>query len=147
MSALVLCDVNVLLFGLMAQSEHHQRCRRELDKLRAQGDQFAASELVLSAVVRIATNPKIFKPAPQTHEVFPYVNAWRTHPRAVLIQPGPRHWGLFEDLVTQANIRGGDVSDAYFAALAMEHGCVWWTTDDDFKRFAGLQTRHLLHDA
>ena len=36
------------------------------------------------------------------------------------------------------------VSDAYLAALAIEHGCELVTTDSDFSRFRGLRWRHPL---
>jgi hypothetical protein len=36
------------------------------------------------------------------------------------------------------------VPDAYFAALAIESGCDWITTDRDFARFKGLRWRHPL---
>jgi hypothetical protein len=36
------------------------------------------------------------------------------------------------------------VTDAYFAALALESGCEWVTTDRDYARFAGLAWRHPL---
>jgi len=40
--------------------------------------------------------------------------------------------------------RGSMVTDAYFAALALESGCEWVTTDRDYARFAGLAWRHPL---
>jgi hypothetical protein len=60
------------------------------------------------------------------------------------VSPGSRHWRIFEDLVVQSSIRGGDTTDAYLAALALEHGCQWWTTDAGFKRFPGLRWKNLL---
>ena len=36
------------------------------------------------------------------------------------------------------------VTDAYLAALAIEHGCEFVTTDSDFARFEGLRWRHPL---
>jgi predicted nucleic acid-binding protein len=36
------------------------------------------------------------------------------------------------------------ISDAYHAALAIEHGCEWITADRHFARFAGLRWRHPL---
>ena len=36
------------------------------------------------------------------------------------------------------------VTDACFAALALESGCEWVTTDRDYARFAGLAWRHPL---
>ena len=59
------------------------------------------------------------------------------------IEPGPRHWTIFRDLVLATGIRGSDTTDAYLAALAMEHGCEWWTKDGGFSRFPGLRWRNL----
>ena len=47
-------------------------------------------------------------------------------------------------MVTSLGIRGPDTTDAYFAALAVEHGCEWWTLDRDFDRFPTLRWRNLL---
>jgi hypothetical protein len=61
---------------------------------------------------------------------------------APLIAPTRRHWDLFVQL--SANVQGPLVSDAYLAALAIEHGCELITTDADFSRFNGLRWRHPL---
>ena len=39
-------------------------------------------------------------------------------------------------------IHGALVTDAYLAALAIEHGCELITTDSGFARFSGLRWRH-----
>ena len=67
-------------------------------------------------------------------------------PTAVPVAPGPRHWEVFTDLVQRAGCRGGLVSDAYHAAVAIEHGCEWITTDRDYARFPGLRWRHPLDE-
>ncbi len=36
-------------------------------------------------------------------------------------------------------MRGSLVADAYLAALAIEAGCEWVTTDRDYSRFEGLR--------
>jgi predicted nucleic acid-binding protein len=41
----------------------------------------------------------------------------------------------------KSGTRGPRVSDAWFAALAIEHGCTWITFDRDYARFDGLQWR------
>lgn len=41
------------------------------------------------------------------------------------------------------DIRDSEVTDAYLAALAIESGCEWWTTDRGFGRFPGLCWRNL----
>jgi predicted nucleic acid-binding protein len=40
-----------------------------------------------------------------------------------------------------ASVRGARVSDAWFAALAIEGACTWITYDRDYARFPGLEWR------
>jgi predicted nucleic acid-binding protein len=60
------------------------------------------------------------------------------------VTPGPRHWGIFIKLCNDAGVKGNLVADAYLAALAIESGCEWVTTDGDFARFSGLRWKHPL---
>jgi hypothetical protein len=141
---LILCDVSVLVSAGMPESPHHAACRAAVKRATAGQDPLAVSDLILAAVVRIATNPRIWRKPASTASAFGFVGALRAHARAVAVEPGPRHWRIFEDLATGLAIRGGDLTDAYLAALALEHGCEWWTIDAGFARFPGLRWRNLL---
>ncbi|MBM4037366.1 MAG: type II toxin-antitoxin system VapC family toxin [Planctomycetes bacterium] len=44
----------------------------------------------------------------------------------------------------RAEAKGNLVADAFLAALAIENGCEWITTDRDYARFPGLRWRHPL---
>ena len=66
----------------------------------------------------------------------------REQPSCVPIMPGPRHWPIFCDLCRQADVKGSHIWDAYLAAMAIEHGCEWITSDRDFARFPALRWRH-----
>ena len=85
----------------------------------------------------------MYRPTPSTADVFAYVDAIRETPGAVRIEPGERHWAIFRDLVSSTGIHGADITDAWLAALAIEHACEWWTTDRGFARFPGLRWRNL----
>ena len=56
-----------------------------------------------------------------------------------MVEPGAGHWAIFERLCHATSTIGPRVTDAWFAALAIEHGCEWVTTDRDFARFPGLK--------
>jgi uncharacterized protein len=142
----ILCDVNVLLGAMVERSPHHAVCRGELERLRSRPREMALSELILAAVVRIGSNPRIFQPTPTPEEVFRFVEALTSQAEVRRIEPGPRHWIIFRSLVLETGIRGSDTTDAYLAALAMEHGCEWWTTDGGFSRFTGLRWRNLAKE-
>ena len=73
-----------------------------------------------------------------------FVHAFRTQPNAVMIFPGLRHWGIFQRLCREAGAKGNLVPDAWLAALAIESGCEFVTTDRDFARFPELRWRHPL---
>jgi len=94
--------------------------------------------------VRIGSNPRVFDPCPTPAEVFSFVDALSTQPETRRVAPGPRHWTIFRDLVLGGEIRGADTTDAYLAALAIEQGCEFWTTDRGFGRFPGLRWRNLI---
>jgi len=140
----ILCDVGVYLNALIERAPHHEVCRMAVEQMRANPSEAAVSELVLAAVVRIGTNPKVFRPTPTAQEVFEFVAAVRTPVGTTPVTPGPRHWQIFQDLVLGGGISGADTTDAYLAALAIESRCEWWTTDRGFGRFPGLRWRNLV---
>jgi predicted nucleic acid-binding protein len=58
---------------------------------------------------------------------------------STLIHPGERHWSIFAELCKSSKVSGNLVQDTWFAALAIEHGCQWISTDADYGRFRGLR--------
>src|SRR5439155_11239478 len=102
---------------------------------------FGVSEMVFSSFVRIVTNQRIFQPAAPLDAALAFCNHLRDRPNAILVAPGQRHWTIFTDLCRRAKARGDLVPDAYLAAMAIESGCEWITTDRDFARFPGLRWR------
>lgn len=92
----------------------------------------------------MATHPRVFSPPAPIERALEFAAALRAQPSAVIVSPGPRHWQIFERLCLGAGTKGNLVADAYLAALAIESGSQWITTDRDFSRFPGLRWRHPL---
>jgi uncharacterized protein len=61
---------------------------------------------------------------------------------SVCIDPGQRQWAIFRLLCGEVDARGNLVPDADLAALAIESGCEWVTTERDYSRFRGLRWLH-----
>lgn len=139
-------DVNVLIYAFRRDTDRHSEYRRWLVELAESPAAFGVCEWVLASVVRIATNPKAFKIPSQTSEAVAFCQALLDRPNCRLIRNGERHWGVFVQLCKGAQAKGNLVSDAWFAALAIESGCTWVTTDRDYSRFPGLRWRHPLDD-
>lgn len=124
-----------------ADSTQHGICRDWLRGTLAGDQALALSELVLSSVIRIVTHPRIFDPPSTIDEAVSFANDLRGHEHAIIVAPGNRHWEIFTRLIGEAGVRANLVTDAYFAAIAIESGCELISTDGDFARFPGLKWR------
>ena len=144
---MILLDVNVLVHAFHGASPEHPAYRAWLEATVEADQPFGLSELVLSGFVRVATHPRVFDPPAPVGAALAFADALRSQPNAVIIAPGTRHWEIFERLCVTAGAKGNLVADAYLAALAIESGCEWITSDRDFSRFPGLRWRHPLADA
>jgi toxin-antitoxin system PIN domain toxin len=136
---LFLPDVNVLVYAHRKDSAHHAACRRWLEATLGGEARYAVSELVLSGFIRVVTHRKIFNEPSTLQDALTLAEQIRDQPNASLIEPGERHWTIFRRLCLEAKAKGNLVPDAYLAALAIESGCEWITTDRDFSRFPGLK--------
>ncbi len=96
------------------------------------------STQVLGAVVRISTHPRIFAWPSSLDDALAFSTILLEQPHCQIVQPGPR---VFSDLCRRAQASGNLVQDAWLAALAIESGCEWITTDRDYARFEGLRWR------
>jgi toxin-antitoxin system PIN domain toxin len=141
----ILTDVNVLVYAFREAAHDHRLYRDWLNEQVASPEAFGLSELVLSGAIRVLTHPAIFSPPTPVAAALKYAAALRAQPNCVLVRPGERHWQIFSDLCASANAKGNLVPDAYLAALAIEHGCEWITTDRDYARFPALRWRHPLN--
>ncbi|MCZ7665607.1 MAG: type II toxin-antitoxin system VapC family toxin [Thermoleophilia bacterium] len=141
---MLLLDVNILVYAHREDAPGHEAFRRWLEETIAADAAFAVPELVLSGFLRVVTHPRIFAPPTPLDEALLAVEALRAQPNYLSIAPGPRHWDLFVRLCRTANAKGPLVPDAYLAALAIESGSEWITTDRDFARFPDLHWRHPL---
>ena len=140
-----LCDVNVLVYAHRTDSSpDHSRYAEWLTTLATGPSFFALSESVLGRFVRIVTNPRIFRDPTPTAEAFRFCEELRQRPNARILTPGQAHWEIFRGLCQAVDARGKLVADAQHAALAIECGCEWITTDADFSRFPGLRWSHPL---
>ena len=141
---MILLDVNVLVYAHREECDRHAEYRRWLEGLFASPSPFGVADLVLSGCLRILTHPRVFTIPTPLDTALAYVNQVREQPNCVVVSPGPNHWRIFLELCRVAKARGNLVADAYLAALAIETGSEWVTTDRDFARFRNLTWRHPL---
>ncbi len=119
----------------------HSIYRRWLDGVVNGVEAYGIAPQVLSSLVRICTHPRIYKQPSDIGEAFAFCNSLLEAPNATAITPQERHWSIFQTLCHRSKATGNLVPDAWLAALAIESGCEWITTDGDFGRFEELNWR------
>lgn len=138
---MILPDVNVLIYAFRKDTPQHPVCRRWLDDVVGGEARFGISPLALSAVVRITTNPRAFRQPSSVDEALGFCDDLLSQPHCERVMSGERHWEIFSRVVRNSGTRGPRITDAWFAALAIEHACTWITCDRDYARFPGLEWR------
>jgi toxin-antitoxin system PIN domain toxin len=133
-----LFDVNVLVNAYREDAQHHEPCRAVVEDAVANPAAFGVSSLVLSGFLRVVTHRHVFRTPSSLVDAIEFLDILTGVPQAVPITPGPRHWDIFTGLCLDARATGNLIPDAYLAAIAMESGCEFVTTDRDFARFPGL---------
>ena len=141
---MLLADVNIYIQAFRPELAQHREMRQWLEQLIGGDESYGVAELVLSAFLRIVTNPRAFEYPNTIQDAVAFADEVRNQPNCVLIAAGTRHWDIFTGLCKQVGARGNLVPDAYSAALAIESGSEWVTLDRDFSRFPGLRWRHPL---
>jgi toxin-antitoxin system PIN domain toxin len=135
----ILPDVNVLIYAFRVGVPEHSVCRRWLNSVIDSDQPFAMSPLALAAVVRITTNRRSYTPPSSLEDAFGFGDDLLNQPHCQIVEPGERHWRIFQRLCRESNTVGRRVTDAWYAAVAIEWGCEWITLDRDFARFPGLK--------
>lgn len=131
----------MLIYAFRSDAKDHLQYKAWLESIINEPAAFGAAPLVLGGVVRICTHPRIFTRPSSRDETFEFCRAILDQPNATVVTPMERHWSIFEKICRQSNATGNLVQDAWYAALAIESGAQWITTDRDFARFEGLDWR------
>lgn len=134
----------MLVYAHREDTSQHEQIGAWLEEAVNESAPFGLSPHVLSGMLRVVTHPRVFEQPTPIEIAMEFVESLRTCANCVEVTPGPRHWGIFAGLCRTTGATGNLVPDAYLAALAIESGSEWITTDGDFARYPGLRWRHPL---
>jgi uncharacterized protein len=138
----ILVDANLLLYAEDGRAPQHKRSREWWDQQLSGAGPVCLCWEVISAFIRIGTNPRIYERPLALDEAVARVQSWLDQPCVRVIQPTERHWVVYQDMLKGGQAAANLVPDAHLAALAIEHGCVLHSTDADFARFPRLKWKN-----
>jgi hypothetical protein len=136
---MILPDVNVLIYAFRTEVPEHTICRTWLDAIILGDERFGLSPLTLAAVAGVTTNRRAYVNPSSLNDAFGFCEDLLGQPHCQIVEPRERHWEIFKRLCVETDTRGPRVTDAWYAALAIEWGCEWVTLDRDYARFPGLR--------
>lgn len=136
--------MNVLVYAHREDTQEHEQISAWLESTVNESAPFGLSTHVLSGMLRIVTHPRMFATPTPIDVALEFTQSLRARPNCVEVSPGARHWDIFTELCHTTAATGNLIPDAYFAALAIESGSQWVTTDAGFARYPGLRWRHPL---
>lgn len=136
---MILVDANILLYAEDSLSAFHQQARKWWDDQLSGSEPVCLCWTVLSAFIRIGTNPRVFENPLSLEQAQARIQSWFDQPCTRIIRPTEQHWTAFQQMLTAGQAVANLVTDAHIAALALEHGCTVASTDADFARFPKLR--------
>lgn len=136
---MTIVDANVLLYAYNSDAPQQAAAAGWLANLLDSGESVALPWVTIWAFLRVATNSRIWASPMPARDAFTIVRDWLAQPGVVALQPGPLHGKILEKLVNDYAATGPLITDAVLAALALEHGAVLASTDQDFRRFPDLR--------
>ncbi len=132
---MILFDAGVLIHAFRSDAKNHQRHKEWLEAIINGPAAYGVSPQVLAIVVRVCTHPRIFHNPSSLSDVLEFCRVLLDQPNARMISAGERHWSIFSSMCEAFGTTGNLVQKTWFAALAIESGCEWTTTDPDYARF------------
>jgi len=141
---MILIDANLLLYAYNKSSEHQVRAREWLEDMFSKPQPVRLAWVTIVTFLRIGTSSRAY-PHPLTNkQANDIVSSWLIQPSVDILSPGEGHWEILSGLLNKSQALGSLVTDAHLAALAIEHGAILCTSDQDFTRFSGLQWKNPL---
>jgi len=140
----ILVDANILLYAEDRLSPHHAAARAWWDYELSGSSPVCLCWTVLSAFIRIGTNPRVFEHPLSLDQALARIQSWMDQPCSRIVSPTARHWAVFQKMLRDGQAVANLVTDAHLAALAVEHGCELISTDSDFSRFPDIRWRNPL---
>jgi len=135
----ILVDANLLIYAVNRDLAQHGAARRWVEAVFSGNELVGIPWVALLAFLRVCTSSRVFERPLSPEAAVAYVDDWLAQPVVRAVGPGERHWAILRSLLEQSGTAGNLTTDAHIAALALEHGCVICSADNDFKRFPVLK--------
>ena len=141
---MIIPDINLLVYAYNTEDPSHPRAKSWWEELLNGTDPVGLPWVTISGFLRLVTNPRVFVDPISVPLATEHVREWLECPVVLTLEPGKKFTGIFLSLLDESGTAGNMTTDAYLAALAIEHQAELQSNDTDFSRFKGLRWRNPL---
>lgn len=135
---MIIPDINLLLYAYNADLPQHSAAKVWLEEVMSEGKMFAIPWVVICGFIRLSTMRGVFAKPLKMSESCSICDSWLSRSHVSILDPGPNHFSILQNLLVGANANGNLVTDAHIASLAIEYKAELHSNDNDFSRFPGL---------
>jgi len=129
-------DTNVLVYASDTNAPEQPRAQRLVEHLAAGPDLVVLLWPVIMGYLRIVTHPSIYERPLPLSVARDNVSALLALPHVRAAAENQEFWTAFEQVSSEAPVRGNLVPDAQLVALMRAHGVNHiWSRDRDLRRF------------
>jgi hypothetical protein len=136
---MIIADVNLLVYAHNKSAPQPEGARRWWEDLIMRQQPVGLPWAVAFGFVRLVTHASVLVNPLAPLDALSRVRGWLAQPEVQIVEPGPRHLGIAEDLFRATGVAGSLTTDTHLAALAIEHQADLHSNDSDFGRFPGLR--------
>ena len=141
---MIIPDINLLVYAYNRSAVMHERARVWWEDVINREQPVGLAWVVALGFVRLTTPPSVLAAPLSPHDALSRVRGWLDQPEVRILEPGPRHVDLLDELFRATGVGGSLTTDPHLAALAIEHQAELHSNDADFARFPGLRWRNPL---
>ena len=141
---MIIPDVNLLIYAHNCNAPDHDRAKAWFLDLMEGEKLMGLPWFVICGFVRIATHPKVLEEPVPVAQAVRITRSWLARKNVRIIEPGSRFSEFFFTGLDTLGTAGNLTTDAYLAALAIEHQAELHSCDTDFHRFSGLRWKNPL---
>lgn len=139
---MIIPDINLLVYAYNTEDPSHAQAKRWWEELLNGTDPVGLPWVTITGFLRLVTHPRVLVDPMSVGQATEQVRAWLECPSVLTVEPGKKFSAIFLGLLDEAGTAGNLTTDAYLAALAIEHQAELHSNDADFSRFKGLRWRN-----
>ena len=142
----MIVDANLLIYAFDKGDTEHRSARRWLEGVLASDDVLAVPLLAIAALLRASTHHSLDHLTERMEDALGFVDDLMAAPNVRVLHTDPAHWTELKHVLDESGVMGRSITDAQFAALALQHDGTFYTTDKHFRRFPRLRWINPLQD-